>query len=86
MFHWNLLKEKLFAGEVLEELENCTIEGETVQTETVKRGSESFYHTQYNIETKETFRLSAEEIHALRTDVENQLSRWHEVTLPDIPY
>lgn len=69
-----------FSGELLEEVEKYTVEGDVVKTESVSRAAESFYNTQYDREIGTLSRMSADEIHSLRTAVEQQLSSWHEVS------
>ncbi|XP_044750466.1 midasin [Coccinella septempunctata] len=66
-------------GDVLEELENIEIEGEIIETATVARAPESSHHTHFDgeaIDVETT--LSIEEMNALRTEVEQQMSSWYE--------
>lgn len=68
-------------GETLEEIETYTVEGDIVKTETVNRGTESFYHTNYSLEKTTPSTVTTDDIYKLRATVEEQLSKWHQVIL-----
>ncbi|XP_030747857.1 midasin-like isoform X2 [Sitophilus oryzae] len=73
----NKTKKQHPEGEIMEDLKDIEIEGEIIQTSMAPRGNESFHHTQYD-SLKENFytKLTQEEMNAVRTEVEQQLSSW----------
>lgn len=69
-------------GEITDQMKDIEIEGEIVETISVARGTDSSYHTQYDILSKvDAVRLSMTEIQELRLELENQLGQWNEVIL-----
>lgn len=71
----------LFSGDILEEMEDVQVEGESVMTASVARGPDTTYHTHLEaLGTKEVVKLSSAEINEKRCEVELQLSAWREVS------
>ncbi|XP_064213116.1 midasin isoform X2 [Tribolium castaneum] len=67
-------------GDILDEVQDIEIEGETVETMSVPRGTDTTYHTLYDELANRTFsRLTHEEMNSLRHEVEKQLAAWTEV-------
>lgn len=67
-------------GDILEEMEDVQIEGESVMTASVARGPDTTYHTHLEaVGSKEVLKLSSAEINEMRSEVELQLSAWREV-------
>ncbi|CAH0557511.1 unnamed protein product [Brassicogethes aeneus] len=66
-------------GDILNDMKDIDVEGDVVETSTVLRSNETTHHTQFtNLSENTAERLTIEEINALRTDVEKQLSAWNE--------
>lgn len=73
-------KQQQQQGDIVEEIKDVEVEGETVDTVTVPRGNESSYHTQYEfLNENQVERLSTLQIQDLRTELETQLGMWNEV-------
>ncbi|KAF2880198.1 hypothetical protein ILUMI_25999 [Ignelater luminosus] len=66
-------------GDVLEELQDVEVEGDIIETATVRRGGETTHYTQYsNLGDAVVPQLSVQQINQIRAEVEQQLSIWNE--------
>lgn len=69
-----------FLGDVLEEINEMEVEGDVIETMTVQRGTETTFHTHYDVLNDMTVkRMTVQEINDVRNDVERQLSTWIDV-------
>lgn len=69
------------SGEFVEEIKDAEVEGDVVETMHVSRGTDSSYHTQYDVvNSYEVARLNSTQIQDLRTELESQLGKWNEVS------
>ncbi|XP_066138163.1 midasin [Euwallacea fornicatus] len=65
------------AGEILEEIQDTEIEGDTIKTSTVSRPADSQHYTQFHLlQDNASTKLNQEQINAVRNQVKHELSSW----------